>query len=195
MRFPVRHDAWGSWPREVHEEEASLLPLSSGAHASRGNAKPGLPGGGWNEKRCSRDGSRALGVRHPPHEDPRIDLLRPLGDREPALGRAQVVVRTRTVLEPPPLQADLGGECMQLLHGPVAYHVAPPPRTVAPGLVDEDHLVSSCGLWMAPPESPETRCGARAGPLSLGPGPRKIPLGKCCFMFNALWQTKAKESL
>ena len=88
------------------------------------------------------DGSAA---RHPPDEAPDVDLLGPPGHREAALGRAQVIVRTRPVLEPHPPQADLGGEGVQLFDGSVADHVAPPPRTVAPDLVDEYHASTRPG--------------------------------------------------
>jgi hypothetical protein len=114
----------------------------------------GAPGGLYpSMKSCAqwaRLRSRGVDVsaaRHPPDKLPRADLLCPLAHRETTPGGAQVVVRKPPALEPPPPQAYLRGERVQLVYGSVADHVAPPPRPVALDVVDEDHPSQHPGGW------------------------------------------------
>src|SRR5215210_7175736 len=93
----------------------------------------------------SSDGRRALGtpfernLENRPHAK-----LRGSDPPERTVPRP-VVGRTRPALTPLPPQAYLGGGGVQLLDGSVADHVAPPPRTVALDLVDEDHASTRPG--------------------------------------------------
>src|SRR5215204_6056284 len=111
----------------------------------------------------SRSGRRYSPYR-PPHEIPQAYLFRLHAYGQPALRRAQIVVGARGALERLALEVDPGGELVQLPHGLVANHVAPFARLVPPDCVHQDHLLSSCGLWMRPQDPLSRAVASRAGP-------------------------------
>src|SRR5918997_453363 len=84
----------------------------------------------------------------PPHEIPHAYLFRSHAYSQPSRRRTQIVMGARDALERLALEPDLGGELVQLLHGLVADHVAPLARPVPPYRVHQDHVSSSCGLWL-----------------------------------------------
>src|SRR5215217_2252316 len=134
----------------------------------------------------TRSGRRSSPYR-PPHEIPHAYLFRSHAYSQPALRRAQIVMGARGALERLALEADRGGELVQLPHGLVADHVAPLARPMPPDWVRQDQLSSSCGLWIRPRDPLRRAVAFRDGPLSHRTGAMQDSAAKFRdFMVHAL---------
>src|SRR5919107_1718851 len=125
--------------------------------------------------RSFRSGRRSSPYR-PPHEIPHAYLLRSHAYSQPALRRTQIVMGARDALERLALEPDRGSELVQLLQGLVADHVAPLARLMPPDWVHQDHLSSSCGLWIRTRDPLSCAVAVRLRKS----GPLKYKMGKQC---------------
>jgi hypothetical protein len=127
-----------------------------------------------NRSKKKRRGSYApdLSIRasiftvSPSSRDPSCLLFPSHAYSQPALRWAQIVMGARGALERLALEADRGGELVQLPYGLGADHVALLARLMPPDWVHQDHLSSSCGLWIRTRDPLRRAAAFRDGPLS-----------------------------